>query len=263
MAQTTAGVRAQAEEMRIVMEKNSSIRWVGPGTGRRLPLIALVFMGWLAVMAVANTRSAGASHAVTLQPGGQAIDKNDQDFWDKKFSDPNTEFNRKPSRLLVEAVRGRKPGLALALGMGQGRNAIYLAREGWHVTGVDMSDVAIAQAKAHAAQAGVKLNAVLDGLDHYDFGKNRWDLIILFYLHAWYNSARPRSAQRIYDALRSGGLLVIEGFAGRPKYMFQPNELLRDFTDLRVLLYEDKQGEADWAPGRKTHIIRFVGEKEK
>lgn len=245
------------------MKNNSSIQSVGPGIGRRLPLIALVFTCCLVLMVVASRRSAGASRAVTLQSGGQAIDKDDQNFWDKKFSDPNTEFNRQPSRLLIEAIRGRKPGSALDLGMGQGRNAVYLAREGWHVTGVDMSDLAVAQAKAHAAQAGVSLNAVLDGLDHYDFGKNRWDIIILFYLHAWYNSARPRSAQRIYDALNPGGLLVIEGFAGRPKYMFQPNELLHDFTDLRVLLYEDKQGEADWAPGRKTHIIRFVGEKVK
>jgi SAM-dependent methyltransferase len=253
----------QAEEMRIIMKKNSSIQSTGPGIGWRLPRIALVLMGCLVFLAVAITPSAGVSRAVTLRSGAQAIDKADQAFWDKKFSNPKTEFNRQPSRLLVEAVRGRTAGTALDLGMGEGRNAVYLAHEGWQVTGVDMSDVAIAQAKAHAAKAGINLDAVLDGLDHYDFGRNRWDLIILFYLHAWYNSARPRSALRIYDALKPGGLLVIEGFAGKPKYMFQPNELLRDFTDLRVLRYEDTQGDADWAPGRKSHIIRFVGEKEK
>lgn len=54
---------------------------------------------------------------------------------------------------------------------------------------------------------------------------------------------------------------MIEGFAGGEKFMFQPNELLHDFPDLRILRYEDLQDEADWAPGRKSHIIRFVAEK--
>jgi len=68
---------------------------------------------------------------------------------------------------------------------------------------------------------------------------------------------------RIAAALKPGGLLVIEGFAGQEKFMFQPNELLRDFSDLRVLRYEDTEDEADWAPGHRSHIIRFVAEKMK
>jgi hypothetical protein len=56
-------------------------------------------------------------------------------------------------------------------------------------------------------------------------------------------------------------LLVIEGFAGKEKFMFQPNELPHDFGDLRILRYEDLQDEADWAPGHKSQIIRLVAEK--
>jgi hypothetical protein len=48
--------------------------------------------------------------------------------------------SRKPNQLLVEAVRHRKPGTALDVGMGQGRNAIFLAKEGWEVTGFDSAD---------------------------------------------------------------------------------------------------------------------------
>jgi SAM-dependent methyltransferase len=192
----------------------------------------------------------------------QAVDPRDRDFWNNRYRDPKTEFNRQPSRLLVEAVHDRQPGNAIDLGMGEGRNAIYLAQHGWQVTGVDLSDVAIAEAKRRAAQLGVKLNAVIDGLDQYDFGRNRWDLIALFYMHAWYHSAKPRSIERIRDALKPGGLLVIEGFAGNPKFMFQPNELIRDFGDLRILRYEDIEDEADWSPGRKSHIVRLIAKKE-
>jgi SAM-dependent methyltransferase len=193
----------------------------------------------------------------------QAIDARDRDFWNGKFSDPKTPFSREASRLLIEAVRDRKPGLAIDLGMGEGRNAIYLAQRGWQTTGVDLSDIAVAQARKRAIQIGVKLDTVIDDLDHFDLGHSRWDLIALFYMHAWYHGAKPRSVQRLQEALKPGGLLVIEGFAGNEKYMFQPNELLHDFADLRILRYEDVQDEADWAPGRKSHIIRMVAAKSQ
>jgi 2-polyprenyl-3-methyl-5-hydroxy-6-metoxy-1,4-benzoquinol methylase len=107
-----------------------------------------------------------------------------RDYWDKVFSSPHLDINRAPSRLLQDAVRDRQPGAALDLGMGEGRNAIFLARLGWRVTGVDLSDVALAQAKKHAEEAGVPLQATLADLDQYDIGRARWDLIALFYMHA-------------------------------------------------------------------------------
>jgi SAM-dependent methyltransferase len=191
----------------------------------------------------------------------QAIDPEVRHYWNSVFSDSKASFNRDPSRLLVEAIQDRKPGLALDLGMGQGRNAIFLAQQGWRTTGVDISDVAVEQAQARARQLGVNLDTVIDSADHFDLGRNRWDLIALFYMHAWYRGAEPGIVQRLYEGLKPGGLLVIEGFAGEPKFMFQTNELLRDFARLRILRYEDLQGEADWVPGRKSRIVQFVGEK--
>jgi len=198
--------------------------------------------------------------AAGMLASGQTTDPRDRDFWNGKYLDPKTEFNRMPSRLLVEAVRGRQAGNAIDLGMGEGRNAIYLAQQGWRVTGVDMADVGVAQAKKRAAQLGVPLDAVVDDLNHYDFGRARWDLAVLFYMHYWYHTAKPASVKRLHDALKPGGLLVVEGFAGG-EIGFQTNELLRDFGDFRILRYEDGNQEADWAPGVPSHIIRFVAEK--
>jgi SAM-dependent methyltransferase len=192
----------------------------------------------------------------------QNVNPRDQDFWNGKFSDPKTAFNRSPNQLLVEAVRDHKPGAAVDLGMGEGRNAVYLAQQGWQVTGVDQSDVAVAQARKRAMETGVKLDGVVDDLDHFDLGRSRWDLIVVMYVHAWYHSAKPGCVQRIVEALKPGGLLVVEGFASNETYMFHSNELLRDFGDLRILRYEDLEGQADWAPGRKSHIIRLVAEKK-
>ncbi|HEX3746640.1 MAG TPA: methyltransferase domain-containing protein [Bryobacteraceae bacterium] len=210
-----------------------------------------------------RTLRLGVLLAIVLVVHGQAIDPRDRDFWNSKFNDPKTQFDREPSRLLVDAIRGRTPGKSLDLGMGEGRNTIYLAQQGWQATGVDLSDVAVAQAKARAATLHVGLTAIVNDLDRYDMGKAQWDLIGLFYLHAWYRGSKPASAQRILAALKPGGIVVIEGFAGSEQFMFQPNELLRDFADLRILRYEDTQDEAEWAPGRKSHVIRLVAEKPK
>jgi SAM-dependent methyltransferase len=204
-----------------------------------------------------------ALFSLVLVANGQAVDPRDRDFWNGKFNDPKTQFNREPSRLLMEAIRRRQPGRALDLGMGEGRNTIFLAQQGWQATGVDLSDVAVAQAKVRAAKLHVNLTTVVDDLDRYDFGKGKWDLITLFYMHAWYHGGKPASPRRLMEALKPEGLLVIEGFAGPEKFMFQANELLRDFGGLRVLRYEDVEDEADWAPGRTSHIIRFVAEREK
>jgi SAM-dependent methyltransferase len=200
--------------------------------------------------------------SLLLLVNGQSVDTRDRDFWNGKFSDPKTQFRRKPSRLLAGAISGRQPGRALDLGMGEGRNTIFLAQQGWDATGVDLSDVAVAQAKTRAAQLHVRITATVDGLDHYEPGKNNgiWLRCSICPLGI---TAQSQRAKRLFAALKPGGLLVMEGFAGREKFMFQPNELLRDFPELRVLRYEDTEDEAEWAPGQRSHIIRFVPEKVK
>ena len=64
-------------------------------------------------------------------------------LYDKAYSGV-PEFRTEPNRLLMEAVDGRKPGRALDAGMGQGRNALALARLGWDVSGFDVSAVGLA-----------------------------------------------------------------------------------------------------------------------
>lgn len=147
--------------------------------------------------------------------------------------------------------------------MGLGRNTIFLAQQGWDATGVDLSDVAVAEAKKRAAQLHLRISTIVDDLDHYQPGTEKWDLVALFYMHAWYRGTRPVASERIVAALKPGGLLLMEGFAGVEKFLLQPNELLRDFSGLRILRYEDAEEEADWAPGRKSHVIRLVAERPK
>jgi hypothetical protein len=74
-----------------------------------------------------------------------------------------TRVNREPNRFLARMLERLEPGRALDVGMGQGRNATYLAQQGWHVTGVDPAIFAVEVARERAAEIGVTLNTVVLG----------------------------------------------------------------------------------------------------
>jgi SAM-dependent methyltransferase len=132
------------------------------------------------------------------------------------------------------------------------------------VTGVDISDVAIAEAKKNAAERQVQMEAIVGDLDKYDFGREQWDLITSFYMHGWHNRSSTDVPARIYDALRPGGLLVIEGFA-KPEnpFGFSVEELSKAYGRLRILKSEFVKTKGEWDKDNEAQIVRFVAEKAK
>ena len=87
---------------------------------------------------------------LTLPLAAQTI-KNPGARWDQVYLNPDGKVPVNPSTLVLESTANLKAGAALDVGMGNGRNAIYLARKGWHVTGIDISQAAVKQAQAEAA----------------------------------------------------------------------------------------------------------------
>lgn len=179
-------------------------------------------------------------------------------FWDQRFRRGTQDVKTDASRLLVTSIEGREPGTALDLGMGEGRNAMYLASQGWAATGVDISPVAVARAQASAGERKVKVEAIVADLDTYDLGKNRWDLITSFYMQDWHANSKTDVPARIYDSLKPGGMVIIEGF-GPPR--LKEAELRRGFERMRILLSETVDAEPEWGRGQKRRIVRFVAEK--
>ena len=107
---------------------------------------------------------------VSIQEADQRLDvirrmhRERPDAWRVMFNNIYTSekpgFATEPNALLISTVEGRKPGRALDIGMGQGRNSVFLALKGWDVTGFDLSDEGIATARRNADRAGVKINAI-------------------------------------------------------------------------------------------------------
>jgi SAM-dependent methyltransferase len=170
-------------------------------------------------------------------------------------------FSRKPNAFLVEMTRNRKPGKALDVGMGQGRNSIFLAQQGWDVTGFDPADEGIRGAKAEADRLSLKINAQVTTFEQFDFGENRWDLIVLTY------EPTKQIAPRIERALKPGGAVIVEDrhLDTRrvwPAGTFRDNELVSLFPGLRVLRYEDTWSASDWSAKKlNERLVRLFAEK--
>lgn len=135
-------------------------------------------------------------------------------------------------------------GRVLDVAMGYGRNALFLARSGFEVEGVDISSEAVAGALEAARKAGVRLMTQTVDLEdgRYSIPRRGYDVIICFnYLH------RPL-IPAIKQGLRSGGMVVYETFLvdqarfGRPRspdHLLEHNELLHMFRDFRCLRYHE------------------------
>jgi 16S rRNA G1207 methylase RsmC len=101
--------------------------------------------------------------------------------WNRILTAEKPSFNTKPNEFLMEMAKDRKPGTALDVGMGQGRNAIWLAQQGWDVTGFDPAEKAVALANETAKKLGVAIKTEVKSIENFNFGENRWDLILLSY----------------------------------------------------------------------------------
>src|SRR5262249_48310814 len=105
----------------------------------------------------------------------------------------------RPNRFLVAEAESLPPGKALDLACGEGRNAVWLAERGWHVTGVDFSEVAIEKARRLAEARGVDVEWIVEDLLRFPFVETAFDLVVLLYLQI---PARER-AQVVGNASRA------------------------------------------------------------
>jgi tellurite methyltransferase len=182
--------------------------------------------------------------------------------WNKKYSE-GSHGSLEPDPFLVSAydefLAGKPPGIALDIAGGVGRHAIWLAQRGWRTRLIDISDVGIGLAEKNASRAlgpvakEFLITAEVADLDSIqDFGREQYDLVLVFYF------LERELFPVLISALKPGGILFYKtytteqkNFAGgpsHPMFLLEPNELLHAFPSLRVLHYHEtiqKKGVAE------------------
>ena len=175
------------------------------------------------------------------------------DYYSRYYLDSNSNFSHAPNRFLMQMVKGRQPGVALDYGMGQGRNSIYLASLGWQVWGFDPAEAGVAIAQKQAKDLGLTLHTSAVRDSEYDFGKERFDLI----LFSWTMPFVP--VQKVLDSLKPGGIVVME--CGTD-FLPRRNAMLHLFDPLEIEQYEIVRDKSDWEGRRVVNIIRLVAKKQ-
>ena len=190
------------------------------------------------------------------------------DWWplmfDRIYTSDRPNFSQNPSTVLVEAIERVKPGRALDIAMGQGRNALFLAQRGWTVTGFDISDEGLNAARANAKKAGVSLTARRSSIEDFDYGDAQWDLIALIYVP--YVAHEGAAMARLARALKPGGLLVIESFASdrqspqRRPVDIDPAMLKASLAGFDIVRFDDLVAMSEWEP-QPTRLARVIARK--
>jgi len=131
-------------------------------------------------------------------------------FWEGVYAARPTATDPQPNALLPELITGLPPGDAVDLGCGNGGDALWLARRGWRVTAVDISDVALARLTDLARSHGLGDRVSGEQHDlHESFPRGEFDLISAHYLHTSFDLDRARVLRLAAHALRPGGRLLV------------------------------------------------------
>jgi SAM-dependent methyltransferase len=194
--------------------------------------------------------------------------------WDERFAGEGFAYGTEPSRWLVEHA-GRFPrGLpVLALGEGEGRNAVFLAGLGLDVEAVDGSPVGLAKAARLAASRGASLRTTVADLADFVPAPGVFGGVVLVFLHLP-PLLRATVHARAAAALAPGGVVVLEAFtprqlarsSGGPKQadmLYEPAILRADFPRVEWEVLEDREADLDEGPlhqGRAA-LLRGLGRK--
>ena len=164
------------------------------------------------------------------------------DDWDKRYNEKKLIWSAGPNQFVVSEVEGMAPGRALDVACGEGRNALWLAEQGWDVTALDYSPVAIQKGEARSREVATKIDwRVADATTDIE---GTYDLILYLYLHLS-REQTTASLALATRALAPGGTLLIighdirnieEGIGGPQdaSILFGPHDFEAMLTDLHI-----------------------------
>ncbi|NOQ29994.1 MAG: methyltransferase domain-containing protein [Helicobacteraceae bacterium] len=159
--------------------------------------------------------------------------------WNEKYK--NFPMPTRVAPIVEKYLPKEKNLKALDIACGKGRNSIYMAENGYVVDAIDISDVALSCVSEHKNITTQEVD-----LDTYEIKKDTYDVIVkCYYLDR-------RLTPYIIEALKSGGLLIYETYLevssdkkyhqpSNPDFLLKSNELLKSFSELKVIYYEERE----------------------
>lgn len=201
-----------------------------------------------------------------------------KEFWDERYKQDDYVYGKEPNEYLKAKLKELKPGSIIFPADGEGRNAVFAAKEGWEVSAFDISTEGRKKALKLAKEEGVRIDYKISDLQHLRVKKEEFDAIALIYAH-FPPPERKQFFSLIHQYLKEGGKIIFEGFGPKhPQYqklnpavggpqeermLFSEIEMRETFQELHFVEFyegEIELNEGDFHKG-KGWVIRFVAEK--
>ncbi len=165
----------------------------------------------------------------------------DKDRWNSKYETKVYLFGEKPIPFLVNNVHLLPKGKVLDIAMGEGRNGVYLAAQGFEVLGLDISEKGLEKAHKLAKKHHTTIETKVVDLESFMLEPNSYDVILCTYY------MQRDLFKQFQSALKPGGMIVVETYnidhlgytRFNRKWALETNELLDIFKGLRVIRYQD------------------------
>jgi SAM-dependent methyltransferase len=169
----------------------------------------------------------------------------DSHDWDRRYADSALVWSAGPNQFVASELADLSPGRAIDVAAGEGRNSIWLAEHGWHVTAADFSPAGLDKGRAVAERRGgdLRVDWLLADVVHDDLGRGTYDLAVVAYLQLPAEQRRT-AVRRAFTALRDGGTLLVvahdstnlaEGTGGPPDpaVLYTAEDVLTDLDGER------------------------------
>ncbi len=132
-------------------------------------------------------------------------------MWDERYAAEHYIYGTKPNKFLAQNFTEIPKGKVLCLADGEGRNSVFLARQGYNVTAVDASATGIEKARKLAQDNKVNVDYIHADLAHYKLAAEQWEGIVSIFCHIPADIRIPLH-QNIITALKPQGILLLEAY---------------------------------------------------
>lgn len=203
-----------------------------------------------------------------------------REFWDNRYSESTYAYGVEPNVFFKEALAAIEvKGTVLLAAEGEGRNAVYAAKQGWKVKAFDQSEEAKNKALSLATQQEVVLDYIVSDIESLSYERESMDALVLIYAH-FPKEVRRAYHQKLSQYLKVGGLLIMEAFekkhlekqrvntkVGGPNQidmLYSLEELREDFLGFDFLLLEETDtllNEGIYHQG-EARVVRLIAKKK-
>ena len=173
------------------------------------------------------------------------------DFWNKRYQTQDYLFGVEPNDFIraVAPMPSTQNAKAFAPADGEGRNGVYLAKIGYDVTCVDVSNLAVDKANALADEHGVRINSHVGDIFTFPCPVDHYELVVISFMH-FLPDDHLRFMDLMKTTLKPGGVLVMEGYthdqmpltSGGPKnpdMLFSRQQIAENFADFNIILLQE------------------------